>query len=354
MTDRPDGKAWGHADNLKAYGAAQNGTEADARRAWEKIAPRLDAPACASRPYRRFALVTVVTLALIAVSFWLYPGKARVTVTPSSPPPTLAVSPAPAPVQWTVAGAPRPFAAGEVFESDDKGTTLSLGTRARAVLHPRTAVTVRTTDAEMAVLRGTVEFEVIHDRSAPAFRVKAGGALVTVTGTAFTVALDSNAVSVHVTDGVVEVAWRGETVVVHGDDTWSSAKEPATPALLDEERPAPARERTVRENAKTHPVQTPRAARPEPGDRVESERLAAILDTWHRQKDPARCLKLADEYQAEFPAGILAQEVRYLRLLSLNALGHDAQFREGYEQFRAAAPGSPYLKELEGLAKNKD
>lgn len=347
--DRED-SWWGHTGNLRTFGSSKSASPDDLERAWSGLSRRLNVPA------RRIAIRTVAAVAAAAAvaGVVLAAGiRGRVTKHEATPPARQAaghVDQLRRP-KWTIPGHNASVApAGRLQAAGESTVALTLGGRARATLAPGAEVFIPDGDAPLTVIGGAVDFEVARDPSAPVFRVLAGGTEIAAKGTAFNVSVEGDVVSVRVAEGVVEVSSRGATVTLRAGERWSSrAAVPAAGAPDNESAPsAPGRE-TCETTRSRPPKGAPPAEARQRAD-FESDRLAGILDAWHRHKDPALCLKLADSYLAEFPSGVLSQEVRYMRLLSLNALGRGRQFKDGLDEFRKLVPGSPYIKNLEPLS----
>jgi hypothetical protein len=223
-------------------------------------------------------------------------------------------------------------------------------------------------------MQGTARLAVPHQPPGWRFSITAGPYVVTVVGTKFEVQVDSRAVGVDVSEGVVEV-WRGShsTRLVAGD-SWrgpNSSDDTETATAAPAERPAPrprfALRRPVRGARMLAPGLREAQAALQAGDTAKAiETLGRIAAgsgpaaenaayeigriTRYNLDRPRQAIALWDQYRTRFPSGLLRREADLSILDTLSSLGDVHAALTEAEAFLARHPSSERRAEVQKLA----
>jgi hypothetical protein len=122
-----------------------------------------------------------------------------------------------------------------------------------------------------------------------------------------------------------------------------------------EPAPAPPEPASVTPPAATPSARPTASAPPPKRDAGEEPNLAAEVAALDRARvalaagDAARAVRELDQYQKDFPRGILGQEALVLRIEALVRSGNAAAARALADRFLRASPGSPHAARIRTL-----
>jgi FecR-like protein len=236
--------------------------------------------------------------------------------------------------------------AGTTVETRAGGETITLADGSRAVLAPKsklTLMTVRPDIVRVALEEGGVDLDVVHAEGKE-FVVVARGYEIRVLGTRFRVRLLEGAgaasLEVEVARGRVRVTHAGkpddaDLRVLGAGETWT--------ATLDAERPVSASAPAIEASADTAPV--PRPAAVGAGGAKE---LLARAEASRAANDPRGAARLFDALRAHHRsdprAGLAAFELGRLRL---DRLGDPRGAAEALSDALSIAPGAPFREDAQ-------
>jgi transmembrane sensor len=238
--------------------------------------------------------------------------------------------------------------AGTTFEAPAGGETITLGDGSRAVLDPRSKLTLLTVRPELvrvALERGGVDLDVVHAEGKQ-FVALARGYEIRVLGTRFRVRLGeaagAPALEITVARGRVRVTRVGESGadnareadvrVLDAGETWSTAPNVAA-------APAPEAEATP-------PLRPKPTAGSELGESARD--LLARAEAFRAANDPRAAARLFDalrlRHRSDPRAGLAAFELGRLRL---DRLGDPRGAAEAFNDAISVAPDAPFREDAQ-------
>jgi transmembrane sensor len=234
--------------------------------------------------------------------------------------------------------------AGATVEAPAEPETLTLADGSRAVLDPRSKLTLLTMRPELvrvALERGGVDLDVVH-ADGKEFVVLARGYEIRVLGTRFSVRLaDDPLVVVEVVRGRVRVTragQQGDARVLDAGEIWSAGRTAPEPALAP---PA------VAPGPKQAPSARPRAPAGEYAGE-SAPQLLARAEAFRAANDPLAAARALDALRARHRgdprAGLAAFELGRLRL---DRLGDPRGAAEAFDDALSLAPVAPFREDAQ-------
>lgn len=312
MTPKPD---------LASY-LVTEATPEDLSQQWAAIEPRL-----ARRPRSPWSLP--LSLAFVSATALLFVVRTSHQRTPEH--------------TWTSQGSP---------------LTLALDDGSHLQLRPDSHVSLlrqRNGEVRLQVVHGGARFEVRPD-PARRFQVTAAGIDVVVTGTAFSVELESGLPRVSVERGEVEIHPQGEARLLarlRADETWPAR--PA-PSVAPSETPAPSTAAQPRDTRPAAPSAAPVAAQPSassgrrsvPAAPADSRQLLEQANAARRSGDVAQAAELLETLRVRYPRDPRAALASFeLGRLRLDVLGDLPGAVQALRQSIALAPSGVFREDAE-------
>jgi tetratricopeptide (TPR) repeat protein len=247
----------------------------------------------------------------------------------------------------SLAGRPATVA-GATVETPAEPETLTLADGSRAVLDPRSKLTLLTMRAELvrvALERGGVDLDVVH-ADGKEFVVLARGYEIRVLGTRFSVRLGDGGsapvVVVEVVRGRVRVTragQEGDSRVLDAGEIWSAGSSAPVPARA----PGAVAPET---EPKQLPPARPRATATDAGE--SARQLLARAEAFRAANDPLAAARALDalrtRHRGDPRAGLAAFELGRLRL---DRLGDPRGAVEALDDALSLAPGAPFREDAQ-------
>jgi hypothetical protein len=208
---------------------------------------------------------------------------------------------------------------------------------------------------KLALLQGTVLAHVTSSESRP-WNVTVGAQSVTVLAAHFELSKLIDGVFVKVTEGNVSVSSPCSEVQIVAAGSHASIVCPLRQVLPESVEPAvvsvvapplPIRVAAVRQpmgKSLSAPIQNDRLRR----EVMLVDRMRAELD-----KHPEQTLQLGKQVQANFPAGMLAEETEAMSIIALDALGRHEEARSRASRFVATFPSGAFHVRIRKLSESK-